>query len=240
MRMRRLISALVFLLAAAAGASAFARSPGADRWEEALASFAAADLKSTPEPGAVLFVGSSSIRLWDGLEEQFEDARVLKRGFGGSRLTDCVKHLDRLVVKYQPRLVLLYAGDNDLAEGGSPEDVLARVQAFAEGVHGRLPDTRIMFISIKPSPARRALMQKARAANNLVRAYAEQHPLVDYVDVFTPMLAADGSPRAELFRKDQLHLNDQGYALWRKIIRPFVRSAALAQPSGAARGRAAY
>lgn len=222
----RLILAAACLLAAASATVAFARTPAAataDRWEETLAGFAAADLKNAPEPGAVLFVGSSSIRLWDGLEEQFEDARVLKRGFGGSRLTDCVKHLDRLVVNYRPRVVLLYAGDNDLAEGGSPEDVLARVQAFAEGVHGRLPETRIMFISIKPSPARRALLHKARAANDLVRAYADLHPLVDYVDVFTPMLAADGSPRTELFRKDELHLNDQGYALWRKIIRPLVR-----------------
>jgi lysophospholipase L1-like esterase len=226
MRMSRLIRIAVLLAAAASGTVAFARTPEAatpDRWEEALAAFAAADLKNAPEPGAVLFVGSSSIRLWDGLEEQFEDARVLKRGFGGSRLADCVKHLDRLVVNYRPRLVLLYAGDNDLAEGGSPEDVLARVQAFAEGVHGRLPETRVVFISIKPSPARRALLQKARAANDLVRAYADRHPLVDYVDVFTPMLAVDGSPRAELFRKDELHLNDQGYALWRKIIRPLVR-----------------
>jgi lysophospholipase L1-like esterase len=230
MQMKRLIRSAVVLLAALSVLPAFAQAPreraaaaAADRWEEALAAFAAADLKSTPEPGAVLFVGSSSIRLWDKLEQEFEDARVLKRGFGGSRLTDCVKHLDRLVIKYQPRLVMLYAGDNDLAEGGSPEEVLARVQAFAEGVHGRLPDTRIMFISIKPSPARSGLLQKARAANDMVRAYAEQHPLVDYVDVFTPMLTADGSPRTELFRKDALHLNDEGYALWRKVIRPFVR-----------------
>ena len=223
-----LILAAVCLVVAASVALASppvqrSRSAASDRWEETLAAFAAADLKDAPPTGAVLFVGSSSIRLWDGLEEQFEDARVLKRGFGGSRLTDCVKHLDRLVVNYRPRLVLLYAGDNDLAEGGSPEDVLARVRAFAEGVHGRLPETRIMFISIKPSPARRALLYKARAANDLVRAYADGHPLVDYVDVFTPMLASDGSPRAELFRKDELHLNDQGYALWRKIIRPLVR-----------------
>jgi lysophospholipase L1-like esterase len=234
MRKKRLMRSAVFLLAAASATAGHAQPPrerasaaaAADRWEEALAGFAAADLKSSPEPGAVLFVGSSSIRLWDKLEEQFEEARVLKRGFGGSRLTDCVKHLDRLVIQYQPRLVMLYAGDNDLAEGGSPEDVLHRVQSFADGVHGRLPQTRIMFISIKPSPARRALLQKARAANDLVRAYAEKHPLVDYVDVFTPMLSEDGSPRAELFRKDALHLNDDGYALWRKIMRPFVRLAA--------------
>ena len=226
-------TAAVFIaaLSAMSATLALAQSPpqsplqraAADRWEQTLAAFAAADLKNAPPHGAVLFVGSSSIRLWDNLEEQFKDARVLKRGFGGSRLTDCVKHLDRLVITYQPRLVMLYAGDNDLAEGGSPEEVLERVKAFADGVHGRLPDTQVTFISIKPSPARRALIQKARAANELVRAYADTHPKVDYIDVFTPMLAADGAPRAELFSKDALHLNDEGYALWRRIIQPFVR-----------------
>lgn len=192
-------------------------------WEDALAAFAAADVKQRPEPGGVLFVGSSSIRLWDTLETEFADARVIKRGFGGSRLSDCVKLLDRLVIKYRPRTVLLYAGDNDLAEGSTPEQVLERVKAFADGVHGRLPQTNVTFISIKPSPARRALISKARAANRLVQAYAALHPRVDYIDVFTPMLAADGSPRLELFRKDALHLNEAGYALWRTIIRPFVR-----------------
>ena len=192
-------------------------------WEEALAGFAAADLKKTPPPGGVLFVGSSSIRMWDSLETEFQDAPVIKRGFGGSRLTDCVKFLDRLVVKYRPRSVLLYAGDNDLAEGGTPEDILNRVKAFADGVHSRLPETHITFISIKPSPARRALLGKARAANKLVQEYATAHPKVDYIDVFTPMLTADGSPRSDLFRKDALHLNRAGYALWRSIIRPFVR-----------------
>ena len=192
-------------------------------WEDALATFAAADLKQRPEPGGVLFVGSSSIRLWDTLETEFADARVIKRGFGGSRLSDCVKLLDRLVIKYRPRTVMLYAGDNDLAEGATPEEVLQRVKAFADGVHSRLPETNVTFISIKPSPARRALIGRARMANKLVHQYAEAHPRVDYIDVFTPMLAADGTPRRELFRKDALHLNDAGYALWRTVIRPFVR-----------------
>lgn len=200
-----------------------ARQAATDRWEASLAAFAAADLRNAPPPGGVVFVGSSSIRLWNKLEEQFEDVPVLKRGFGGSRLSDCVKHLDRLVINYRPRLVLLYAGDNDLAEGAGPEDVLNRFKAFAEGVRRRLPDTRISFISIKPSPARRALLAKARTANELVRVYADAHPAVDYIDVFTPMLATDGSPRAELFSQDALHLNDDGYALWGRIIRPHVR-----------------
>ncbi|HET9664474.1 MAG TPA: SGNH/GDSL hydrolase family protein [Burkholderiales bacterium] len=196
---------------------------GEARWEDALGAFAAADLRRAPEPGGVLFVGSSSIRLWNNLESEFAHARVIKRGFGGSRLSDCVRLLDRLVIKYRPRTVLLYAGDNDLAEGSTPEEVLERVTAFANGVHSRLPDTRVTFISIKPSPARRALIGAARAANRLVADYAASHPGVDYIDVFTPMLTADGLPRQELFAKDALHLNDRGYALWRSLIRPFVR-----------------
>ena len=199
------------------------QAAGEAGWEDALATFAAADLKQRPEPGGVLFVGSSSIRMWDTHETEFADARVIKRGFGGSRLSDCVKLLDRLVIKYRPRTVMLYAGDNDLAEGATPEEVLQRVKAFADGVHSRLPETKVTFISIKPSPARRALIGKARMANKLVHQYAEAHPRVDYIDVFTPMLAADGTPRRELFRKDALHLNDAGYALWRTVIRPFVR-----------------
>lgn len=192
-------------------------------FEDEIAAFEEADRARPPPERPIVFVGSSSIRLWDNLESQFADARVIKRGFGGSRLSDCVKLMDRLVIKYRPRSVLLYAGDNDLAEGSTPEEVLARVKAFADGVHHRLPETRVTFISIKPSPARRALVGKARAANRMVREYADAHPQVDYIDVFTPMLTADGTPRRELFRADALHLNDAGYALWRSIIRPFVR-----------------
>lgn len=225
--MRRFLGATVCAAALCATGAVHAlesrQAAGETGWEDALAAFAAADVKQRPEPGGVLFVGSSSIRLWDALETEFADARVIKRGFGGSRLSDCVKLLDRLVIKYRPRTVLLYAGDNDLAEGSTPEQVLERVKAFADGVHGRLPQTNVTFISIKPSPARRALISKARAANRLVQAYAALHPRVDYIDVFTPMLAADGSPRLELFRRDALHLNEAGYALWRTIIRPFVR-----------------
>ncbi len=231
MEKRRLMGMLAVVFAAglcspALGAQPSADSPAlaADRWKEALAAFAAADRKQTPPPGGVLFVGSSSIRLWNDLESQFADAPVvLKRGFGGSRLSDCVRYLDQLVISYRPRVVVLYAGDNDLAEGASPEDILERVKAFSAGVHQQLPETRVFFLSIKPSPARIKLIGKVRAANKLVKNYAEEHPQVDYIDVFTPMLGEDGSPRPELFAEDRLHLSRAGYALWRTVIRPFVR-----------------
>ena len=226
---RRLIGMLSVVFAAGWAVPAWSEpsapplSPAGDRWAEALAAFAAADKKQAPVPGGVLFVGSSSIRLWDGLETQFSDAPVvLKRGFGGSRLSDCVRHLDQLVIGYRPRVVLLYAGDNDLAEGSTPEEILERVKAFSSGVHAQLPETKIAFISIKPSPARSALIGKVRAANKLVKQYADEHPQVDYIDVFTPMLGPDGRPRAELFSEDQLHLSAAGYRLWQSVIGPHL------------------
>lgn len=203
-----------------------AAPPAVSPWEDTFAAFAAADRRSPPPEGGVLFVGSSSIRLWNDLESQF-DARpvVLKRGFGGSKLSDCVQNLGRLVIRYRPRMVLVYAGDNDLASGSTPEEVLQRFTAFVTGVHRELPQTRIDYISIKPSPARSALLPRIRATNALIRAYVDQHPDLGYIDVFTPMLDQDGQPRAELFRADALHLNAAGYALWKGVIAPYVQLA---------------
>lgn len=209
-----------------------ATSPSA-RWQASLDAFAAEDRARAPRPGGVLFVGSSSIRLWDGLEAAFSsEPTIVKRGFGGSRLSDCAQHLDRLVLPYRPRLIVLYAGDNDLAEGATPEQVLASFQAFVDGVRQALPDTRIAYLSIKPSPLRSALLPRARQANALISARVRQGDNLDFIDVFSPMLDADGQPRRELFGADALHLNAQGYGLWKSVIaehlgaRPLTTSAA--------------
>src|SRR3982750_173914 len=133
----------------------------ASQWDGAFNAFAADDAAHPRPPGGVLFVGSSSIRLWNDLEDQFKDMPVvIKRGFGGSQLSDCVKNLNRLVVHYRPRTVLVYAGDNDLAAGAAPEEVFRRFVAFVAGVQRELPDTDIAYISIKPSPSRMALLPK--------------------------------------------------------------------------------
>ena len=214
----------VFASIGTAGAAALPDAPiPGSRWDAAFAAFAADD-EAHPHPaGGVLFVGSSSIRLWSDLESQFHDLPVvIKRGFGGSQLSDCVKHLSRLVLRYRPRTVLVYAGDNDLATGSAPSEVLHRFTAFADGVHQALPDTEIFYISIKPSPARVALLPQIRVTNALIRDYADREGKVDYIDVFTPMLDASGRPRPELFRADSLHLNTDGYALWKRVIAPHV------------------
>ncbi|MBV0881296.1 GDSL family lipase [Noviherbaspirillum sp. L7-7A] len=194
------------------------------RWTSSFDAFANADKQQMPAPGGVLFVGSSSIRLWDNLEQQFNTAPiVVKRGFGGSRMEDCAAHLSRLVIPYKPRTVVIYAGENDLAEGRRPEQVLKSFTRFVEGVRAALPATRIAYVSIKPSIARAGMLDDIRATNALISDYVSQLDNARYIDVFTPMLDSRGAPRAELFREDRLHLNQAGYALWHDLISPSLR-----------------
>ena len=227
MIIRNLLLAVTFAgvaFDAAAASEPAAATLAPPKWDAAFAAFAADDVAHPHPAGGVLFVGSSSIRLWSNLEDQFKDLPVvIKRGFGGSQLSDCVKNLSRLVLRYRPHTVLVYAGDNDLAAGTAPQEVLHRFTAFVDGVHRELPPTRIVYISIKPSPSRIRLLSKIRETNTLIEDYADDADEVDYIDVFTPMLDASGQPRAELFRDDALHLNAQGYALWKRIIGPHVR-----------------
>jgi lysophospholipase L1-like esterase len=210
------------------------------RWREAFEAFAQADRQRFPATGGVVFVGSSSIRLWDGLETQFGDGMpIVKRGFGGSRLHDVAQYVDRLVLPYKPKLVVVYAGDNDLAEGRSPEDVLHSFERFVDGVRKELPDTRIAYLSIKPSPLREDRMPAARTANRLIADYAATQPGISYIDIYSGMLDSDGRPRRELFLPDALHLNAAGYALWKAALQPHLSQvAALVKPiASAARGQ---
>ena len=189
------------------------------RWKESFDAFAEADRRHPPVAGGVLFVGSSSIRLWNGLAQDFQSLPVVtQRGFGGSRLSDCSAEVARLVLPYKPAFVVLYAGDNDLAEGAAPGNVLVSFRRFVESVRDELPGTRIAYLSIKPSPLRAALMPKVVEANALIADYVATVPNLDYIDIYTKMLGADGRPRSELFAPDMLHLNRAGYALWRDEI----------------------
>ncbi|MGH7562105.1 MAG: SGNH/GDSL hydrolase family protein [Gemmatimonadales bacterium] len=193
-----------------------------NQFESEIQAFEAADRAHAPPAGGVVFVGSSSIRLWQTLEADFPDARVINRGFGGSELADAVRYAPRIVLPYSPALVVLYAGDNDLAAGQSPELVLRDYQAFVRLVRSKLPETRIAFISIKPSPSRWALAAKVRKANRLVKEYSSGDRRLHYVDVYTPMLDAAGAPRRELYLADGLHLNAAGYAIWRDHIAAII------------------
>lgn len=193
----------------------------ADPWAEAMAAFANAD-SADAHAGGVVFVGSSSIRLWADLEKRYSSYSAVNRGFGGSTLADCVKHMDRLVLPHKPRLVVIYAGDNDLAGGRSPDQVLLDFVELTSRIQERLPKTQIVFVSIKPSPARIDLLSRIRDTNTKIRDYVATKRYLRYIDVFTPMLDAQGKPRGELFGGDSLHLNAEGYALWHALISPVL------------------
>jgi lysophospholipase L1-like esterase len=192
------------------------------QWEREIAAFEAADKTNPPPTGAILFVGSSSIRLWKSLAEDFKGIPVINRGFGGSQMADSVFYADRIVLPYRPRQIVVYAGDNDLAAGKTPHAVLSDFQALVAKVHGALPETRICFLSIKPSPARWTLVERMREANRLIAEYARATNGLAFIDVFTPMLGEDGQPRPELFAADKLHLNETGYRLWSSTVRPYL------------------
>lgn len=193
--------------------------PAYARWQSSMDAFAAADRDRAPEAGGVLFVGSSTIRLWSDLRDDFRQLPVvINRGFGGSTMADCNYFVKSLVVQYRPRHVIVYAGDNDLAEGRSPAHVLESFRSFVTAVRTALPDTRISYISIKPSPLRSALLPQVREANALLADYVRSVPQSDYIDVFTPMMTAGGEPRADLYGPDRLHMNAAGYDLWQAVI----------------------
>jgi lysophospholipase L1-like esterase len=192
-------------------------------WEQDMQRFAAEDARTPPPQGGVLFIGSSSIRMWDSLANDFPGVPVIKRGFGGSELRDSTWYADRIIVPYRPRLVVLYAGENDLHSGRSPQQVHRDFVAFVRRVRRDLPGVRIAYIASKPSPSRAGLLEAQRQANALIRRETELGDGIDFIDVFTPMLDAQGKPRQALFIEDRLHLNRAGYLLWRDIIAPYLR-----------------
>ncbi|PYR90557.1 MAG: hypothetical protein DMF84_20170 [Acidobacteria bacterium] len=192
----------------------------ADPWAKEMAAFTEQDHK-TPAVGGIVFVGSSSIRLWD-LARNFPNVPAINRGFGGSQMIDSVNHVDLLVISHKPRTVIVYAGDNDLAAGKSPQQVSDDFKAFVAKVRSALPQTRVAYIGIKPSLQRWALIAKVRQANALIREYCDTDDRLGFIDVDGPMLGWDGKPRKDLFIEDGLHLSPKGYALWTLLVRPFL------------------
>lgn len=197
--------------------------PSSPEWATDMARFAAEDAARPPPARPVVFTGSSSVRMWDTLASDFAGTPVLNRGFGGSQVRDAVHYADEVAVRYRPRMVVLYGGDNDINAGRTPGQVRDDFRAFVARVRRDAPGTRLAFLAIKPSPARIEQLARQQQANALVRADASRLRDVQFIDVATPMLDAGGQPRAELFVEDRLHMNAQGYALWRGIVAPYVR-----------------
>ncbi len=197
--------------------------PDPRRFESEIRAFADEDRAFPPPKGALLCVGSSSIRMWHStIREDLAPSTVIPRGFGGSTMLDLLYYASRIVVPYEPRAILVYEGDNDIAEGVSPETIRLLFDALVLKVRSALPETRIYLLSIKPSPARWHLWDRMKEANRLLRSACDADERLCFIDVAARMLDEKGNPRAELFLEDGLHLNGAGYALWRDEVRAIL------------------
>jgi lysophospholipase L1-like esterase len=207
--------------------------PDPARWEQTVRRFEAWDSKNAVPRDPVLFVGSSSIRTWS-TRLDFPDLPVVNRGFGGSHISDVNHFAHRIVLPYRPRLIVFYAGDNDIAAGKTPQRVLDDFRTFVGIVHASLPKAKVIYIPIKPSLSRWSHWPKMKEANKLVLDLTRKDGCLDYADTATPMLGHDGKPRRELFIQDGLHLSRQGYDLWNRVLRPVIDRARASSSTGAA------
>ncbi len=181
--------------------------------------------KDSAWQGGALFVGSSSIRLWESLQQDMQPIPVLNRGFGGSTIPEVLYYFDQLVLPYHPKVIVLYAGENDLATEGAgitPEQVKETFEIFVNTVRAKLPEAeKIYYIAVKPSVARWSLWPRMQQTNQLIRDYASRQAEVVFVNVAAAMMNGD-KVKKDIFVKDNLHMNPKGYALWKDLLRPML------------------
>lgn len=214
--MKRLIF-LLFLFSS--GCVLAQQAPFADE----IAAFKAQDKIHPVAPNSILFVGSSSFRMWADVQQEFKGYPIVNRGFGGSTLPDLIFYAKDIIFPYKPKQIVIYCGDNDLASSDTVTSmiVLKRFQQLFKAIREILPEVPIVYVSIKPSPSRAQLFDEMQNANALIKAFLAGQPNTVFVDVFNKMLRK-GRIRTDLFREDMLHMNKDGYAIWKKAIRPYL------------------
>lgn len=212
--------ALCFLVLAQNSFSQNTTPPFADE----IRTFDQQDAHHKPAPGAVLFVGSSSIRLWSGLQSDFPRHRVLNRGFGGASIPDVARYAEQTIYRYKPSQIVFYCGENDLAASDTitVATVVTRFTSLFRAIRKQLPGVPFVFISIKPSPSRAHIQHKVVAANQQIKQFLARQKATRFVDVYQPMMGADARPRGELFRADSLHMTEKGYAIWKEKLEPVL------------------
>lgn len=197
-------------------------------FEEEIRCFEAADKKHPPPQGAIVCIGSSSMRGWhETIHEDLAPLTIVPRGFGGSNMNDAFYYADRIVTPCKPRAVVIYEGDNDVAQGIAPRKTAETFQAFVEKVHAELPGCRIYFLAIKPSIQRWHLWSKMTEVNGLIAAKCREDARLTFVDVASGMLDDEGKPRAEMFEADNLHMKRSGYVSWRDALLPILMKSEL-------------
>jgi len=210
-----LLVALLFL-----GQITFAQN----KFEAEIKAYEKQDSISMPKPNQLLFLGSSSFRLWKTFDQDLKGLPVFNRGFGGSTLEDALYYFDRMVVKYQPSWIFLYEGDNDLAKDQSPEFIEKEFIEFSNRVKNQLPKTKIVFVAARPSIARVAMVDKQKDLNSRIERFVKGKKNLFYLDMHSPFYLADGSLMQDIFVSDKLHLNEKGYVIFASKIRTFIET----------------
>jgi len=175
------------------------------------------------EKGSAVFTGSSSVRMWKNLQEQFPDVSIINSAFGGSTADQLLLHLNKTVLRYEPSKVFIYEGDNDINSGQEISDIMENLDKLVTNIHAKYPNTIVNLIAAKPSPSRWEKKISYLALNDLIRQYATTHDNVNSVNVWDIMIDDAGKPRADIFIGDNLHLNGKGYELWKEVFTPFLK-----------------
>jgi lysophospholipase L1-like esterase len=193
-------------------------------YQNDIQAFKRADSISAPPSHAIVFVGSSSFTKWTDVADYFPGYTIINRGFGGSTLPDVIRFAPETILKYHPKQVLVYCGDNDLAssETVTPLMVLSRFKTLFYIIRKNEPKANISYVSIKPSPSREHLMPKMEKTNAMIKAFLAKQKNSAFINIYDAMLGADHKPRSDIFIEDNLHMNAKGYAIWQEIIKPYL------------------
>jgi lysophospholipase L1-like esterase len=185
--------------------------------------FKAQDSARFPPKNAILFVGSSSFRMWDNMQGMFPGYTIINRGFGGSTLAQLADYMNDIVFPYKPKQIVIYSGENDIAtDSVSAFTVFERFKTVYDMIRAKFPGVSIVYVSIKPSPSRVQHLNTVQTANRLIRSFLKNKSNARFVDVYAGMVDASGMPKQELFLEDDLHMNQQGYKIWQKAIQPHL------------------
>ena len=223
-RLYRSLFSGCFSLFLLAGLCSFYATAQTLPFESEILAFEKTDKTKPPPRHPILFTGSSSIRYWDNLSDYFPGKPILQRGFGGSQISDVLRYADRIIIPYQPRQIVFYAGENDIATGGQTgQQTYERFITLFRHIRRKLPDVSFAFISIKPSPSRRKFFSENDIANRLIEQYLSKQRNTRFVDIRPVMLQRNGQPVPELFKSDSLHMLPEGYQRWARVLRPYLK-----------------
>ncbi len=175
-----------------------------------------------PSQEGILFTGSSSIKFWKDPAKDFNNCKILNRGFGGSQIIDLIENFDQVILKYHPKKIVIYSGDNDVQDGKSAEVVFGDFCTLFGMIKAKLPDAKVYYIAIKPSLSRWSKVLEMKKANTMINEYLNSKSYGYFVDIFSPMIGTEGKPCKKWFIEDGLHMTKEGYALWTEVLAPFI------------------